>query len=384
MRSQRVKRVKRSKKSKMLKRKQINRRTKRVSKVKRSKRTQINRGTKRSRRSQINRGTRRTRRTRRMRGGSKIREKKLLQQSHLTPEEMAQYKTYLEAEEFGGYGTTAKRATTERRKLDALAKQRLEEAGGKMGPHDHSDPPPQPTTESGVSSVTGLEDLSEDLPDLPGLPDLPQLTAEGEKEFELLGSELDTSVGGGARPPETPGVLGGPVESEPALTREQEGQRKKSIKKEERISDAFKQLVNDNKWRVPTKAEAADKGSGEAILGKIIWVSNKPLNSTKHSGENPARGKVGEVQGYNSKWVGASTHTIGGFVEPKSSKATGRKHDKYNEHPEGKVPLYRSSKTEKTSSEKYPFLIKCEGGETPSTLDKIRNWIENGQPWPPP
>ena len=397
MRSQRVKRVKRSKKSKMLKRKQINRRTKRVSKVKRTKRprrsrrSQINRRTKRFRKSQINRRTRRTRRTRRMRGGSGsgFREKKLLEQSHLTPEEMAQYRTYVETEnKVGGYGTTSVKATKERQKLDILARQRLKAAGGIKGPNDHSDPPPQPT-EPGVSSVTSLEDLSGDLSgDLPeGLfEDLPELTPEEQREFESLGSELDTPVGGGARPPQTLGVLGGPVESG---TLEQKRQEKKSNKKEQQISEAFNQLVRDNKWRVPTKAEAAGKGSGDAIMGKTIWVSDKSLNSEEDIDENPARGKVGRVTGYNSKWKGASTHTIEGVQESRSEGAMGRL--KYPYYPlfdpdgsDPKICLYRSSKEKVPTSKKYPFLIKCEGAETPSTLEEIRNWIENGQPWPPP
>ena len=378
MRSQRVKRIKRSKKSKMLKRKQINRRTKRVSRVKRSKRS------KRSRRSQINRGTRRTRRNRRMRGGSNFKEKKLLEQSHLTPAEMDQYKTHSKNEIDGAYGTTRKKATTERRRLDALAKQRLKAAGEKMGPHEHSDPP-QPTTEHEVSSALGLEDLSD-------------LTSEEmkqiEQEFELLGSGLDTPVEGGARPPETlpetQGVLGGSVEPSHTLTR---GQRRRKIKaesKETRKMNAFQKLFIDNKWRVPKKKEAADKNSGNAIMGKIIWISNKSLNSSEDINENPAIGKVGRVTEYNSKLRGPSSHTIEGVQELKSEESIGRlgysyydQFDPESSDPRGEINLYRSSKEKVTTSKKYPFLIKCEGDETPSTLEEIRNWIENGEPWPP-
>ena len=120
-----------------------------------------------------------------------------------------------------------------------------------------------------------------------GSPLTEEQLAEELKELELELAEESgglEEVGGSAahlveQHPYTEAVREENRQKRQQATAEKQQERKavSALKKEEQQGEKekenienFQQLVTDNKWRVPTKGEAADKGSGEAIIGKTI------------------------------------------------------------------------------------------------------------------
>lgn len=200
-----------------------------------------------------------------------------------------------------------------------------------------------------------------------------------------------------------------------------------------KTTERYKALSSQG-WRVPFKEEASDPQSAVNIYDKMIWISNQTLPfDERRPSEVYDQGTVGLVKGSvkektqylpvpksrtlhiievpDSREFRAARGTNNEYgtlldeAAGSSKTVEARKKGRINESDRLKVyvdqepavqvagnesgslkpvALYRSSNEKETSTEKRPFLIKCIPGEVPSTFKAIRNWIENGQPWPPP
>ena len=167
-------------------------------------------------------------------------------------------------------------------------------------------------------------------------------------------------------------------------------------------------FLSDQGWRVPFNEEVSGNDSADAILKKTIWISNQTLPEDEtglNKGQMYEHGTVGVVDSVavirgEGNWggshalhaittspkLGADYTAYGSLTsaDPSSSEFVDKGETAGGFILEKPVALYRTRKEKKPTSKKRPFLIKTTGNEKPSSPGEIRNWIERGEPWPPP